>query len=123
LKLAERRIEIEIHKTVKKPERGYFEWLRDSNEDISGVKWVPSSVGNVLMVEPVIRDPYGKPLQNLYVAGIDSIDQGITDSVVGEKGSKFCALIKKRTMGNMGDKYVCMYIDRPAVAKEAYQVA
>lgn len=123
LKLAERRMEIEVHKTVQKPDRGYLEWTYNSNQEIDGVKWIPDMRGNILRVEPPIKDAENQPLKNLYVGGIDSIDQGVTDSVVGEKGSKFACLIKKRTMGNHGDRYVCIYVDRPPVAKEAYAVA
>ena len=123
LKLAERRMEIEVHKTVQKPDRGYLEWTYNSNQEIDGVKWISSPHGNILRIEPPIKDAENQPLKNLYVGGIDSIDQGVTDSVVGEKGSKFACLIKKRTMGNHGDKYVCIYVDRPAVAKEAYAMA
>jgi len=117
VKLAQRRMEIEVYKTVPKPEKGNFEWLRDSDGVITGVRWVPSSTGKILMVEPPMRDASNKVMQNLYVAGVDSIDHGAADSVVGEKGSKFAILIKKRSFGNIGNKYVCLYLDRPPQAR------
>jgi hypothetical protein len=118
VKLAQQRMEIEVYKTRPKPERGNFEWIKNGDGDIAGVKWVKSSTGKVLMLEPPVRDANNKVIQNLYVAGIDSIDHGVSDSVVGEKGSKFCALVKKRAFGNMGNKYVCLYLERPPQAKQ-----
>lgn len=123
VKLAQQRMEIEVYKTRPKPERGNFEWIKDGDGSITGVKWVKSSTGKVLMLEPPVRDANNKVIQNLYVAGIDSIDHGVSDSVVGEKGSKFCALVKKRAFGNMGNKYVCLYLERPPQAKQQYEIA
>ncbi len=123
VKLAQQRMEIEVYKTRPKPERGNFEWIKNGDGDIAGVKWVKSSTGKVLMLEPPVRDANNKVIQNLYVAGIDSIDHGVSDSVVGEKGSKFCALVKKRAFGNMGNKYVCLYLERPPQAKQQYEIA
>lgn len=123
VKLAQQRMEIEVYKTRPKPERGNFEWIKNGDGDVAGVKWVKSSTGKVLMLEPPVRDANNKVIQNLYVAGIDSIDHGVSDSVVGEKGSKFCALVKKRAFGNMGNKYVCLYLERPPQAKQQYEIA
>ena len=123
LKLAEQRLEIELHKTTPVPERGFLEWKYDTDNNIIGVKWTKNSQGNILVIEKPLQDQNANPVKNLYVAGIDSIDQGVQDSVVGEKGSKFCITVKKRMLGNIGNQYVCVYLDRPQVAKEAYSVA
>lgn len=123
VKLSQQRMEIELHKTVELPERGNLEWIKDNEGNITGVRWEKSSTGKILRSEAPVLDETGRPLINLYVSGIDSIDQGVIDSVVGERGSKFACLIKKRTFGLSGDKYVCAYVDRPQVAKDAYEIA
>lgn len=123
IKLAEQRLDIELHKTTPIPERGNLEWVYDRDNQIVGVKWEKSSTGKILVMEKPLKDQENNPIRNLYVAGIDSIDQGVTDSVVGEKGSKFCITVKKRLLGNSGNQYVCLYLDRPPVAKEAYAIA
>ncbi len=129
LKLAEQRLNIELHKKTEdgsplpEVERGFLDWTHDSNDDINGVKWTKDPRGNILVLEKPLKDADGVVVKNLYVAGVDSIDQGVMDSVVGQDGSKFCITVKKRTFGNGGDKYVCVYLDRPPVAKEAYAIA
>lgn len=123
LKLTERRLDIELHKRVPLPERGFLEWIKSPEGEIVGVKWIPHSGGNILVQEKPIRDANNQPIKNLYVAGVDSIDQGIEDSVVGQEGSKFSIVVKKRTFGNQGDRYVCLYLERPRVPKDAYENA
>lgn len=129
IKLAEQRLNIELHKQTSdggplpKIEVGFLEWVYDSSDNITGVKWIPDMKGNISVLERPLLDAEGKPIKNLYVAGVDAIDQGIADSVVGEKGSKFCITVKKRTFGNIGNQYVCLYLDRPQTAKESYAVA
>lgn len=119
--LAEQYTQIEIHKAVPKPERGRFFWIydgKDSNKVI-GVRWHADPKGPVEISEHPVE---GKP--NLYVAGVDSIDHGEEDSVVGDKGSQFCIVVKKRTFGiDAGNRYVCKYIERPKDVRTAYTIA
>lgn len=125
--LAEQAAAIKIHKKVKLPERGYFVPMFDGKKtgfkNIVGVTWRPHPDGNVELHEhPVIGE--GKvAVPNLYVAGIDSIDVGVDESVVGEGGSKFCIVVKKRVYGNEGNYYVCKYLDRPKDVRTAYEQA
>lgn len=65
------------------------------------------------------KDPY----KNLYVAGIDSIDQGTADSATQKDVSDFCIVIKKRIHGLQEPKYVAIYKDRPRDIREAYETA
>lgn len=82
-----------------------------------------SPSGDLLVVEPPILDPTGKPYKNLYVAGIDSIDMGREDSATDNDVSDFCIVIKKRVFGTDDPKYVAMYKARPNNIRTAYDVA
>ena len=103
--------------------RGSFKWVRDDNGQILRSVFIPNPNGKVIMVEPPETDDVDQPLTNLYIAGVDSIDHGEEDSVVGDNGSKFCITIKKRLYGLRGDRYVCMYLERPKSVYTAYEIA
>ncbi len=119
--LAQQYTEIQIHKTVPKPGRGRLFWVKDSHDVITGVKWQDDNTGPIEIVEhPNIDPDINRPKTNLYVAGIDSIDHGADDSVVGSKGSKFAIVIKKRAHGMGGNQYVASYIERPSDVRTAY---
>jgi hypothetical protein len=77
----------------------------------------------VLVVEPPLTDENGIPFKNLYVAGIDSIDQGKDESATDNDVSDFCIVIKKRIRGLDDPKYVAMYKGRPRRIREAYEIA
>ena len=63
-------------------------------------------------------------MNNLYVAGIDSIDIGQADTSVNtDNPSKFCICIKKRAFGLQEPQYVAYYKDRPDDIREAYKIA
>ena len=122
-RLATQRAEIEHLKRVPKPSKGYLHWVykgSDSN-DIVGVRWEENPLGDIEIAEHPIMDQDGLPIKNLYIGGIDSIDLGVSDSTEGE--SKFCIVIKKRTLGTGGNQYVCMYLKRPNDVREAYGTA
>ena len=124
-KLAEQRIEVEMHKTTPKPRRGYLKWVYINSEssEIAGVKFIENPKGDVEIMEEPQYDDQGMVIPNLYVAGIDSIDAGTNESAVGENGSKFCILVKKRSIGMSGNLYVAKYLDRPADVRQAYERA
>lgn len=121
VKLAEQHTDITIHKKIVVPRMGRLFWVYETDTDnIIGVKWTDDPEGDIWMSEEPQTDSQGIPLKNLYCAGIDGIDVGIDESVVGEAGSKFAILVKKRTYGNVGNKYVCGYMKRPNDVREAY---
>lgn len=71
-----------------------------------------------------MMSPEGTAYNNLYVAGIDSIDIGTADSTgTDKKPSQFCIVIKKRVFGTSEPMYVAMYKDRPKDPREAYEIA
>lgn len=120
--LAEQRIKIEMLNETPIPQVGHISWRYSGDKAITGVKFTPHPGGNVHIIEePILEN--GLPIKDLYVAGIDSIDQGVSDSATGAAGSKFCIVIKKRTFGLEGDKYVAYYMDRPMDVREAYEKA
>lgn len=65
------------------------------------------------------------PITNyLYVAGIDGIDIGGSQtSDLTKEASDFCMVVKRRSFGLMGPQYVAIYKDRPENLREAYEVA
>ncbi len=123
VKLANQRVEVEIKKTTPIPKRGHLSWTYQAGSNvISGVKFTEHPKGPVEIVEePLERNEL--PIKDLYVAGIDSIDAGTSESIVGTEGSKFCIVIKKRTFGMQGNQYVAKYLDRPSDIREAYEKA
>ena len=77
----------------------------------------------MLVVEPPVEDDDGNTYKNLYVAGIDAIDQGTEDSATDADVSDFCIVIKKRVRGMDEPKYVAMYKARPRQIRAAYETA
>ena len=125
-KIAEQISNIKVMKEVPDTyKRGYLSWnYKDtSSDEIVGVRFTASANGPIIVVEEPQTDDLNKPLESLYVAGIDSIDHSEGDSVVGKDGSKFAITVKKRIFGNQGNKYVCMYIERPKDIRTAYDNA
>lgn len=121
-KLAQQRIEVEIYKSTPKPKIGTMHWVYE-NEVLVGVKFQETKNGDVEIFEDPQKDENGNHIPNLYVAGIDSIDAGVSESSVGEAGSKFCILIKKRSIGLGGNMYVAKYLKRPDDVRQAYERA
>jgi hypothetical protein len=65
----------------------------------------------------------GSVYKNLYVAGIDAIDQGKDVSAMDTDVSEFCIVIKRRTFGMRESQYVAIYKDRPRDIQTAYDMA
>lgn len=126
IKLANQRIEIDIHKSTPAPIKGNMFWEFDKsdqkNKQPIGVKFVPHPDGKVEITEPPLEEN-GLKIPNLYVAGIDSIDMGTDESIVNEAGSQFCLVIKKRSYGMGGNDYIVKYLDRPKDIRTAYEQA
>ena len=108
-----------------KIESGTLDWVRDSSNKIIDVVWHPSPTGKVFIVEDCHPDRDKTVLyNNKYIAGIDSIDVGSENSVIGDKGSQFCIVVKERVNGiDRGDQYVCFYKERPADERDAYNMS
>ena len=70
-----------------------------------------------------MRDQDGNVYKNLYVAGIDGIDQAQNDSASTTDVSDFCIIIKKRVFGMESPKYVAIYKERPKTVEAAYDMA
>lgn len=117
--------------------RGNFDWVKNDKDEIVEIRFIPDKQGKHLITEHPPWAEYNGSYYSvnlrerhlltdfLYVAGIDSIDQGTTDSSTA--GSDAACLIKKR-MSNMNavsdpfaNSYVCMYSNRGATARDDYR--
>lgn len=116
--IAQRLTDIEVHGYGIKPKIGILALATDGDRD--NIKFISSPNGKVKIFEEPIRDENGDLIPNLYVAGIDSIDQGIDQSTGQKDTSDFCLVIKKRNYGLDGNKYVAIYKDRPENIRTAY---
>lgn len=136
--IAEQLANIRIHKDSPKPEKGTLEYIfkngQHSKENITGLRWIKNSTGDVQILEhpiwtQVSYDDEGNELKyekmsGLYVAGIDSIDLGMDDtSALTKDPSNFCIVIKRRQFGLKNPTYVAMYKARPNDVRDAYKTA
>lgn len=106
-------------------------------ENITDVVWHAIEQGKIKILEhplwtidPVRDEETGqmpekvKVTNNLYVAGIDGIDIGMSETSEQTKDpSDFCMVIKKRIFGLHDPMYVAIYKDRPNDIREAYEIA
>ena len=111
-------MQIRVFKNYTKPEPTAL--ILDKTTD--KIKAIPSMSSKILVVEPPLLNENGEPYKNLYVAGIDAIDVGTSDSATDYDVSDFCIVIKKRQFGMEPPKYVAMYKDRPSDIREAYEI-
>lgn len=123
-KIAEQIAKAKMHK--KQPyERGRLEYILDGKGNVTGVKFVQSNLGDIFIIEHPKIETNGKILNNLYVAGLDSIDQGVMDSLVD--GSKLAMAVKKRITGSMfketSNIYVAFYNKRSNYVRQDYENA
>lgn len=133
-KLSRQRVNIETRRIEPHIERGNF-FAKKVNGEIQAIEWEKDPKGKFLIHQhPEWSDDKGHyktvslndPLRdnNVYIAGIDSIDQGKKDS--SGSGSSLACLVKKRVgvEGPMGDPtnntYVAMYLNRPDDVRDAY---
>ena len=121
--IAARMAQIMTKKDWTEPKRMMLLWDKTTEKQWSKINAYESPHGNVLVVEPPMVDETGTPYKNLYVAGIDSIDQGKDDSATDNDVSDFCIVIKKRVRGMDDPKYVAIYKDRPRDIRQAYETA
>lgn len=120
--LADQLANLLIHKNVPLPVKGFLKYKSPTDES-KGVVWKQDPNGDILVSEEPEVDDDGLVLKNLYIAGIDSIDQGTADSTGQRDVSDFCIVIKKRIHGIKEPKYVAMYKARPKDIRFAYATA
>ncbi len=112
---------------IVKPERGFLEWKRSKAGKIVGVEWAVNPKGNIEIVEHPFRGKSGKEVFNdLYVAGVDSIDQGVLDSTSTKDRSSLACLIKKRIVAGSyfsetSNLYVAKYLGRSLDVRDDYE--
>jgi len=123
-KIAEQIAKAKMHKD-EPFERGRLEYILDGKGNVEGVKFVKSALGDIYIIEHPTSGENGKILNNLYVAGLDSIDQGVMDSLVD--GSKLAMAVKKRISNNMfketSNLYVAFYCKRSDYVRQDYENA
>ena len=123
--IADRLTQLRIQKIGVKPQQVKLFWdcPNADNNNRNKVKLIPDTTGKVFIYEPPILGENNQPYRNLYVAGIDSIDQGVNDSSTNTDVSDFCIVIKKRVLGTASPNYVALYKDRPKDIVTAYENA
>lgn len=121
--ISDRITQIRIHKMGVKPRRVALLWDKsEGDETLNKVKVYDKVDSNILIYEePMLDDK--DPYKNLYIAGIDSIDQGTEDSATQKGVSDFCIVIKRRAYGLKEPKYVAVYKERPRDIRFAYDNA
>lgn len=117
--LAEQMSQLLLHKTVKPPQAGFLKYKDPDNQE-KGLEWREDNRGDILVLEQPELDENRQPLRNLYVAGIDAIDQGTGDSTGQKDVSDFCIVILKRIHGLNKPKIVALYKQRPKDIRFAY---
>ncbi|MCK5788599.1 MAG: hypothetical protein KAH32_06350 [Chlamydiia bacterium] len=115
---------INLKNTKEKPwEEGRLDYIMERGQPV-GVKFVPQRGGNVFIIEKPQKSPDNKPIKNLYVGGVDGIDQGKNDSLI--EGSKLAVAVKKRIPGSIfagtSNLYVAFYNHRSDDVRTDYDV-
>lgn len=118
--LTERLLQVKIQKLGLTPKPTQLLWDKTKPGEVIIAKDSPTS--KLLVVEPPLTNENGKVYDNLYVAGIDSIDQGKKDSASSSDVSDFCVVIMKRIFGTNEPKIVAVYKDRPYDIRVAYDL-
>jgi len=93
---------------------GQLNYILDKEGNVTGVEFVEKVGGKIIIIEKPDRESDGQIMNNLYVGGVDSIDQGKKDSLVD--GSKLAVAIKKRISNSLFSRtsqlYVAFYNER-----------
>ena len=107
--------------------RGSLIWVKNSDTNvIEGVEFVHDNAGDIYITEEVELDEQGSHYDDLYVMGVDSIDQGdIDSSTTVREHSKLGLMVKKRfidgkMMSSTSNIYVCYYNKRSYHVEEDY---
>lgn len=125
-KLAEQFVRFDFDEDVRDAAyRASLEWIKSKDGRITGVKIVRDYEGPFEILEEPMKDDDGHHYNDLYVGGVDSIDQGNLDSVT-KRGSKLALLIKKRIpdgkfFQSTQNIYVCKYVKRSDDPRTDYE--
>lgn len=124
-KLSEQLHNIELHKIIEKPKTCILRYPMNSNEvDRNGEISIEfSPTGKIEIAELPMRDNAGIPFKNLYVIGVDGIDQDTMSSTGQKDVSDFCVVVLRRAFGTQPPKVVAMYKERPKYIKDAFDNA
>lgn len=112
---------------IIKPEIGMLEWVRSKSGKILGVEWVKNPNGNVEILEHPYKGKNGdEQFPDLYIAGIDSVDQGVLDSTTTKNRSSLACLIKKRLLDGAyfqqtSNLYVAKFLARSLDIRDDYE--
>lgn len=98
-------------------------WDRTGDKEYSKVNAYPLRNSKLLVLEPPQTFSDGSVYKNLYVCGIDAIDQGKDTSAMDTDVSEFCIVVKRRVFGMRESQYVAIYKDRPRNIQTAYDMA
>ena len=136
-KLARQLVDLETGLIKPDIQRGFFSEIRDRENRLIGISFKQDRSGPIQILDHpswVIKQPYdayesilsNQNINRLYIAGIDSIDQGASDSETSATASKLSLLIKKRIHPNdprneFNNTYVCMYNHRPDDVRDGYR--
>lgn len=127
VKITEQQVSINIKKQAPPIQRGYMEFIYNGpnreRQNIIGVRFKPHPNGPIhILEEPLWEIEKTEKIKNLYVAGIDGIDIGMSETSTETRDpSKFCTVIKRRIYGLKEPTYVAYYLDRPNDIREAYK--
>lgn len=118
---------IVLENNPPKIKKGYLDYIQNNEGVIIGVEFKENGIGPINIVEEVELDDDGRNYQNLYVMGVDSIDQGGNDSVTSDsKSSKLVGLVKKRIIDgkyqtSTHNVYVAWYEKRSPEVRDDYE--
>lgn len=118
--LSERLLALKVMNAGIKPRPITLLWDRARGNGMEYLTVHDNPNSKLFIVEEPLRDADGNGYDNLYVGGIDSIDQGTVDSASNYDVSDFCCVILKRMKGLEEPRIVAYYKDRPKDIREAY---
>jgi len=109
--------------------RGTLEYVDDDDGKHIGARFIEHLEGKIFMLESELmpyRDSHGNVFNDLYIMGVDSIDQGNADSALGTDGSKLAVAVKKRIpdgglFSTTTNLYVAFYNNRSDDVREDYE--
>lgn len=110
-------------KDTPKPKPMGLIWDRNAEKEHSKVQAFETKNSKLLVLEPPQTLPDGSVYKNLYICGIDAIDQDKSNSAQDVDVSEFCIVVKKRVFGMNEPIYVAMYKERPQNIETAYDMA
>lgn len=124
-KLVEQLANIELHKIVEKPKPASLIWpMKEGHVDREARPTIDfNDKGKIMIAELPITDDNGLAYNNLYCAGVDSIDSDSSTSTGQEDVSSFCIVVYRRQFGTMAPRPVAIYKDRPRDVRVAYDNA